>query len=579
LYSRASTIGAYDYQVINGLNVGNITTDASATTLFYNGVALASGSSVGSNWYLYPAQTAVDFNSKLLSSVTAIQVPNSGAGGPDLTITTGGAGSGFLNVIGNADIGGSLTTDSFITQNHISASGNNFFGNTVIIGDGGIAGIPADVEINGSDLLGGPSALVVNGGVTLDGGTYHGASIGCLPVAGINTSRIDVLPAGIDVVSATFLSMNILGATNLVAGGAVAIGAGSYVTLEHGAGLGSNGIFVQNTAGNSNAKMIFTNGGDISGALFNNQTVREVNTNTLAVGRSAGSLTPGIGGLAVGIGAGANSLAPNATAIGNLTMNSGSEFGSVAVGREAGYGNLGANSIAIGYQASLAGGSLVSTIVMNATGAPLNPVNENALYVAPIRNVTQSNILGYDTATKEVSYFNYLSTFSISSIQNVSEISAPPGDDVSLTSDGTIGVTAGSNINLTTTPGTGNDIRLVAENGIFIQALNALLDIEGANTVKVQSGGVLDLNGSDATIQLGTAGTMVATTVNDMTFISSDSNINITADQSLNLTASNGDLTLTGANIQSTAFGAGSGQYLRINLNGTFYKIELLDDV
>jgi hypothetical protein len=53
---------------------------------------------------------------------------------------------------------------------------------------------------------------------------------------------------------------------------------------------------------------------------------------------------------------------------------------------------------------------------MNATGAPLNPVNENALYVAPIRNAQNSNILCYNTATKEVSYTNTLSTLSVNSL-------------------------------------------------------------------------------------------------------------------------------------------------------------------
>tara|TARA_R110000868_G_scaffold40449_5_gene139542 strand:- start:37 stop:1161 length:1125 start_codon:yes stop_codon:yes gene_type:complete len=53
---------------------------------------------------------------------------------------------------------------------------------------------------------------------------------------------------------------------------------------------------------------------------------------------------------------------------------------------------------------------------MNATGAPLNPVNENALYIAPIRPMATSNIMCYNTATKEVSYTNTLSTLSVSSL-------------------------------------------------------------------------------------------------------------------------------------------------------------------
>ncbi len=39
-----------------------------------------------------------------------------------------------------------------------------------------------------------------------------------------------------------------------------------------------------------------------------------------------------------------------------------------------------------------------------------------------------------------------------------------------------------------------------------------------------------------------------------------------------------GDLVLTGTNLQSTGAGGNSGQHLRIKLNGTYYKIQLLDD-
>ena len=40
-----------------------------------------------------------------------------------------------------------------------------------------------------------------------------------------------------------------------------------------------------------------------------------------------------------------------------------------------------------------------------------------------------------------------------------------------------------------------------------------------------------------------------------------------------------GDLVFDGANIESSSAGANSGKYLRIKLNGTYYKITLEDDV
>lgn len=430
----------------------------------------------GSNqWYLVPAQTAVDFNFKTLNNVIEIQVPNAPEG-PDLTIQCGGAGSGKVDVIGNLEVGADITLGAFITQNHVSAPGNNFFGNTVQIGSTTpIVGIPANLQVNGSDLLGADAALYVNGGTTLDGGTYHGASIGCLPVAGVNTCRIDVLPAGIDIVSATFLTMNIVGATNLVAGGAVAIGGGSYVTLEHGAGIGNNAIFVQNAARNANAKMEFAFGGDISGATFNKQTVDEVATGTLAVGRTTGVINPGTGSLAVGVGAGANNLADSATSIGYLTMNTGSGLGAVALGHQAGYENLGIGSVAIGQYASFVGDNHANTIVLNATGAPLNPATASSLYIAPIRNVddTTSKLLSYDPVTKEITYGSFTN---VAQLQVVGVASTIP-----LTPDllGKTYLLTGSPQNLVTT-GLGP-----ADSGFFVYLKNW-----SAATINVQENGV-----------------------------------------------------------------------------------------
>ena len=73
------------------------------------------------------------------------------------------------------------------------------------------------------------SSLYVTGGTTLDGGTLNGTSIGSLPVSGINTVRIDVLPVGIDIVSPTFVTIDAGGAANVAAGGALSLAGGSYI--------------------------------------------------------------------------------------------------------------------------------------------------------------------------------------------------------------------------------------------------------------------------------------------------------------------------------------------------------------
>jgi hypothetical protein len=454
----------------------HLTTNPAGSSLFVNGIAVQTGAPADvSQWATYPAVQAVDFNNQTLNNVIEIQVPNAPTG-PDLTIQTGGAGSGKVDIIGNLEVGADITLGAFLTQNHVSAPGNNFFGNTVQIGSTTpIVGIPANLEVNGSDLLGADAALYVNGGTTLDGGTYHGASIGCLPVAGINTCRIDVLPAGIDIVSATFLTMDIVGATNLVAGGAVAIGGGSYVTLEHGAGVGDNAIFVQNAARNANAQMTFAFGGDISGCTINKQTVSEVAAGTLAVGRSAGALTPGTGAVALGVGAGANSLADSTTSIGYLTMNTGSGNGAVALGSQAGYENLGTNSIAIGQYASFVGDNHANTIVLNATGSPVNPTSASSFYVAPIRNVddTTSKLLSYDPTTKEITYGSFTNVAQLQVVGSASTIPLTP-DLQSKTY-----LLTGTPQNFTTT-GLG-----AGDAGFFVYAKNA-----SASNINVEENGI-----------------------------------------------------------------------------------------
>jgi hypothetical protein len=83
----------------------------------------------------------------------------------------------------------------------------------------------------------GADALVVNGGTTLDGGALHGTTIGSLPVSGINTVRLDVLPAGIEMTSITGIIMNSTLATEIAAGGGLVLAAGGAASLAAGGAL------------------------------------------------------------------------------------------------------------------------------------------------------------------------------------------------------------------------------------------------------------------------------------------------------------------------------------------------------
>jgi len=104
----------------------------------------------------------------------------------------------------------------------------------------------ADVNIYGANLLAGDNALYVEGGTTLTGGgIIHGITIGALQVGGIDTVRIDVLPVGMLLTSATTILITAVGATTVTAAGVLALAGGSYIEYnsdEH--------RFINTTAGN-----------------------------------------------------------------------------------------------------------------------------------------------------------------------------------------------------------------------------------------------------------------------------------------------------------------------------------------
>ena len=124
-------------------------------------------------------------------------------------------------------------------DNGISA--NTFSGNNAGITAIGCASLDAGnsatnigvISAYGVNRPPGFNALYAQGGVTLDGGgTIHGITIGTQPVLGVNSIRIDVLPVGIDMASATYVTVDAGGAINLAAGGAVSLAGGSYIELN-----------------------------------------------------------------------------------------------------------------------------------------------------------------------------------------------------------------------------------------------------------------------------------------------------------------------------------------------------------
>jgi hypothetical protein len=165
-----------------------------------------------SNWAAFPAIANVNMSNFGISNATAISTSSLyaassvGVGGTSLTPLT------FINTTGNV---GAISSD--LTQ-YLAV------GQTLGLGN---------ISAYGANRPLGTNALFASGGTTLTGGgIVHGVEIGALTVGGIDTQRIDVLPAGIGINAATFIQMAAIGAGSFAAGGALSFAGGDYVEIN-----------------------------------------------------------------------------------------------------------------------------------------------------------------------------------------------------------------------------------------------------------------------------------------------------------------------------------------------------------
>ena len=148
-----------------------------------------------------------------------------------------------------------------------------------------------------------------------------------------------------------------------------------------------------------------TNQGSNSIAMGNSAGKENQGTTAVALGAQAGQYSQGNSAIAIGVNAARNYQSSSAVAIGdNAAYNSQGTY-AVAIGSQAGYTSQGSYAIAIGYAAGQTS-QHANSIILNASSTALNSGTAGALYVNPVRNATQANLLGYNTTTKEVSYFS-----------------------------------------------------------------------------------------------------------------------------------------------------------------------------
>jgi hypothetical protein len=131
----------------------------------------------------------------------------------------------------------------------------------------------------------------------------------------------------------------------------------------------------------------------------------------IAIGNTAGQTGQQSGAIAMGFQAGAfgatagstQGQGVNAIAIGNSAGSTFQGSGAIAIGTSAGISTQGVNAIAIGV---LAGSQqAANSIVINALGTVVTGATASATYIAPVRNITQTTVLGYNTTTNEVTYY------------------------------------------------------------------------------------------------------------------------------------------------------------------------------
>jgi hypothetical protein len=164
----------------------------------------------------------------------------------------------------------------------------------------------------------------------------------------------------------------------------------------------------------------------------------------IAIGNNAGNSSQGMLAIAVGSGAGATKQGLFAIALGLGAGNNWQGTSSVAVGPNAGSTSQGNYAVAIGNAAG-ATKQHNNSIILNASGSPLNSSTAGAFYVSSVRNVTQANLLAYDTTLKEVTYFS-LSDITTSNLVATNISSGTLSASVGATL-GSLNVTGGAIIN------------------------------------------------------------------------------------------------------------------------------------
>lgn len=129
---------------------------------------------------------------------------------------------------------------------------------------------------------------------------------------------------------------------------------------------------------------------------------------SIAIGYTAGNISQAAGGIAIGYGAGYDSQGGSAVALGFSAGGQNQGLAAVAIGFSAGADGQGAGAVAIGSSAGTIN-QPANSIIINAGTSPLNG-SSSGLYIDPIRNVSGTSLLVYNSTTKEITHSNEINS-------------------------------------------------------------------------------------------------------------------------------------------------------------------------
>ena len=321
-------------------------------------------------------------------------------------------GSNVVEISGNAHISDLLTIGSNVTidefgSNILTISGNAFIDPILQVGS----------NITMDDLA--SNALIVNGNIVAD------------------RIFLDVLAIGanltIDDVSSNVISVNGNISANYYFGDG---GLLSNITIQVASDKGNtttNTVIFSNTeTGLKVDSNVMVEGGVVivsnQGTGFGHVHIGSDNYHnygpeSIGIGYNAGESNQGAGGVAIGGRTAVSAQGSNAVALGSVSGSVNQGSNAVAVGVEAGLLNQGQDAIAVGFRAgsnfqgtnAVAIGKLAAdtsqhtgSIVINSSGNAFGSSNTDALFVKPIRDMTefQSNLLAYTEEGEIVDFSN-----------------------------------------------------------------------------------------------------------------------------------------------------------------------------